>query len=284
MTDVEHLRAVATAVCAATGLTLCGNVGAGAFKATFHVTATNGLSKALKIYNRNNRGARVEREVEAMARCNHPNIARFEALATLEHDGSEYLYSLEEFIAGEALEARLASGLLARPDGIRMGIALVDAVSHIAGHDLVHRDLKPANIILRAKDGSPVIVDFGLVRNLDASSLTETWMPHGPGTPLFAPPEQLNNEKEIIDWRADQFALGVVIAMSLIGRHPYHDDTEQPIHVVERVAARGALPEWFRTWATEQSLAPLIRMVQPWPVQRYRLPADLSAAWRGLGM
>lgn len=282
MGDKAHLLHVAQKVCTAEHLTFVGCVGSGAFKETFHVTTPEGTAKALKVYNSNNRNARVEREVEAMQRCDHPNIAKFDTLATLELDGIEYLYSLEEFIAGGALEERLGSGNLDRSEAIALGEALVDAVSHVANLDLVHRDLKPANIMIRFGSGSPVIIDFGLVRNLDASSLTATWMPHGPGTPLFSPPEQLNNEKELIDWRADQFALGVVLVMCLTGRHPYQDEGDQPIHVVERVAARGVLPTWFPLWAADNGLGVLVRMVRPWPVERFRLASELLAEWEGL--
>lgn len=206
--DAEQLMEAATAICQASGFELVDRVGEGAFKATFHIQTAEQGSLALKVYNSRNRNARIQREVDAMARCNHPNIAHFDLLAEFRLGAMTYLYSLEEFISGAALESRLASGLLARLEALSMGSRLIDAVSHIAGLDLVHRDLKSANIMVRANDGSPVIVDFGLVRNLDASSLTATWIPQGPGTPLFAPPEQLNNEKPLIDWRADQFALG----------------------------------------------------------------------------
>jgi serine/threonine protein kinase len=282
MSDIERLLEVAKAVCGANGLTLVASVGAGVFKQTFHVTTADGGSKALKVFNANNRNARVEREVEAMSRCDHPNIAKFDLIAALEFDGDEHLYSLEEYISGGSLEERLSFGNLERADVISIGIPLVNAVAHIAGHDLVHRDLKPANIMLREDSGSPVIVDFGLVRNLDATSITETWIPQGPGTPLFAPPEQLNNEKHLIDWRSDQFALGVVFTMCVTGIHPYQDEGEQSSHAVERVASRGSLPVWFPEWANKHNLGPIYRMVQPWPVQRFRLAEELVVAWRAL--
>jgi hypothetical protein len=60
-------------------------------------------------------------------------------------------------------------------------------------------------------DPTPALVDFGLVRDLSETSLTASWLPRGPGTPLFASPEQLNNEKALIDWRSDQFSIGVIL-------------------------------------------------------------------------
>jgi len=282
MSDAEQLTEVAKAICDENGFEFVDRVGAGTFKETYHVRNAEQEPLALKVYNSRNRNARVQREVDAMARCNHPNIAQFDLLSEFQLGDIAYMYSLEEFISGVALESRLAGRLLSRPDVLSMGSRLIDAVSHIAGLGLVHRDLKPANIMVRDGDGAPVIVDFGLVRNLDDSSLTATWIPQGPGTPLFAPSEQLNNEKPLIDWRADQFALGVVLTMSLTGRHPYEAEGDHPRDIVERVSARGTAPEWFAEWADEQNLAPLEKMVQVWPVQRYRRPTELADAWAAL--
>lgn len=285
MSDRDHLERIAISVCERHHFTLVAPVGSGAFKATFHVQDKDKKAQALKLYNHRNRTSRVHREIEAITRCSHPNIARFHTLATIDVDQKEHLYTLEEFIDGGTLEELLQRGKLSLGSAIRLGGQLVDAVGHIANLELVHRDIKPANIMLRRDSGDPVLVDFGLVRNLGASSLTETWIPQGPGTPYFSPPEQLNNDKELIDWRADQYTLGIVMAMAICGRHPYEtgDRTDIRSDVVERVASRAEPASWFQEWTRETNMSVLMRMVQPWPVQRYRQPADLFEAWKTLG-
>src|ERR1019366_6088976 len=111
---------------------------------------------------------------------------------------------------GGTLGDRLKSGLCTRDAVKALGSGLIRAIEHLHGLGLVHRDIKPENVMYRARDSDqPVIVDLGLVRDLAASSITQSWFAQGPGTPLFAAPEQLNNRKELIDWRADQFAVGV---------------------------------------------------------------------------
>jgi serine/threonine protein kinase len=174
----------------------------------------------------------------------------------------------------------LAGGPLSPPDVRTLATALVDAVGHISSLGLVHRDLKPDNIMFRSPGGPPVVVDFGLVRDLRQSSLTKTWLPHGPGTPYYAPPEQLNNEKPMIDWRADQFSLGVVLTMCGLGRHPYELAGLNALQVVDRVARREAAAPDFTTWATTNGLTALVRMVAPWPIARFRTPALLASAWQ----
>jgi serine/threonine protein kinase len=112
-------------------------------------------------------------------------------------------FILEEFLSGGTLTTYLQqTGLMPRQAVIELGTILIGAVEHIASKNFVHRDLKPDNIMLRTGISTPVIVDFGLVRDLTASSLTDDWQPRGPGTPYLAP-RAVVNAKVLIDWRTD---------------------------------------------------------------------------------
>jgi serine/threonine protein kinase len=276
------LLKIAQDVCSARSLTLGPEVGAGSFKHTFEVRTGSGSARALKVYRKAGADARTQREVDAIKRCSHPSIAQFELIETWKDGAEEFVYSLEEFLAGGTLTAHLAGGLLPGPRVAELAIMLVDAVDHIASLGLVHRDLKPDNIMFRTPGGHPVVVDFGLVRDLSQSSLTKTWLPQGPGTPYYAPAEQLNNEKPLIDWRADQFSLGVVLTMCGLGRHPYELPGMNPLEVVDRVGRREMPTADFVAWATSSGLVPLPRMVAPWPISRFRTPSLLAAAWQPL--
>jgi serine/threonine protein kinase len=157
---------------------------------------------------------------------------------------------------------------------------MIDVLNHLHGLDLVHRDIKPDNILLRNNGFDPVLVDFGLVRDLTATSLTASWALRGPGTPYFASPEQLNNQKDLIDWRSDQFSLGVVASFCQFGLHPYQTPDE-PVFAsttVDRVASRGDFGSSFLNSVQNNGCAFLQKMVSPWPVSRYRNPANLVSA------
>lgn len=260
-----------------------GGVGRGAFKETFHVKNEDGQSEALKVYLPGHSAQRNEREVLAIKRCNHPNIARLKSVESFEWKGTKYLVSREEFIAGGTLTNRVATSALDAEETRRLGETLISAVSHIASLDLVHRDLKPDNIMLREDGVSPVIVDFGLVRDLKADSLTQTWALTGPGTPLFAPPEQLLNEKHLIDWRSDQFSLAVLLSFAAFGFHPYSLATDTHAETIERAAKRGPVSDRFIKAARDARLHSLIKMVASWPVERYRRPEQLEEAWKKQG-
>jgi serine/threonine protein kinase len=211
--DEQHQRfeVVAREVCTERDLSFGELVGSGAFKHTFRATAADGSYLALKIYK--STSARDAREVSALKRCNHSSIARLLDVGARVSNGTSYAYSLEEFLDGGTLTRRLAAGILDGKRLLDLGTPLISAVGHIADLGLVHRDLKPDNIMFRGADGPPVVVDFGLVRDLGEESLTKTWAGRGPGSPFFAAPEQLNNDKHLIDWRTDQFGLGVVLSI-----------------------------------------------------------------------
>lgn len=274
------LEGVAKDYCSVHGLAYEAAVGQGTFKETFRVRDVTENSVALKVFKPGFSSERILREADAMMKCSHPNIARLTGIEIHDYDGTSYVIATEEYLAGGSLSDRLHNGcLLTADDTAALGAQLIDAVGHVAQHRMVHRDLKGDNVMFRDGGMSPVIVDFGLVRDLTQGSLTATWAMRGPGTPLFAPAEQLLNEKAMIDWRADQFSLGVLLSFAVFGFHPYSAIGDDPAIVVERVAVRQQPAQRFVTAANAAALESLTKMVAPYPVQRFRTPYDLAAAW-----
>jgi serine/threonine protein kinase len=273
----RSLEAVAKEICAARAWTLVGAIGGGAFKQSFRAQAADGAEFALKILMRGTLD-RLDREIEAMQRCNHPNIGGLVAVERMRIPEGEVLYFIEQFQPGGTLTHELRKGAMAAPRVREIGKALSEALQHLDSLNLVHRDLKPDNIVLNAA-GSPVIIDFGVVRDLGDESLTKTHLARGPGTPLFAPPEQLNNRKPLIDWRSDQFSLGVTLSYCALGVHPYAQPGDADTAVVDRVAAcQGPNAAWADK-ARAAGLEPLIQMVKAYPVHRVCFPAKLVASW-----
>lgn len=274
-----RLESVAGIICKENGYDLVKKVGVGAFKETFHVLLGDGTSMALKVFQQVNSPERTQREIEAMTRCDHPNIGKLSSVDTFQVGEKNYLFSLEEYLAGGTLTQRVEDETLDIEEANSIGESLISAVAHIASHELVHRDLKPDNIMFQEDKVTPMIVDFGLVRDLSGTSLTKTWVPIGPGTPYYAAPEQLTNNKELIDWRTDQFALGVLLTECTFGYHPYSDSGDDMSQILERVAQRNGPTKRLEADAVDNDLTALVRMVASWPVARYRTPHELAYAW-----
>ncbi len=252
---------LARAICSADGLAFVGPLGSGTFKHAFCVEGTGSVRRALKVYKSlaAAQDARTLREIAAITRCDHPGIVKFEGLKVWDDGGVKYAYSFEEYVDGGSLEQRLVAGPLTPTQVKQEGTALVE-------------------ILMFRKSGELVVVDFGLVRDLSAASLTHTWAPQGPCSPFFAAPEQLNNQKDLIDWRTDQFAVGVVLCLAATGVHPFATSGDG-YETVSNVQQRRPPTPAFVGWANGTGLTCLPGMVSTWPVHRYRTPADLMAAW-----
>jgi serine/threonine protein kinase len=276
----DDLERVAREICRERSCAFVGRVGEGTFKQTFHVVNPDNVSVALKLYKTTTFTLRDEREVRAMKRCKHANIARLLSVRKHSYKEREYVAITEEFLSGGTLTSR---GQISASQCVAIGSQLVEAIAHIAGLGLVHRDIKPDNIMFRSDGLTPILTDFGVVRDLGDSSITPTWAARGPGTPFFAAPEQLNNEKDLIDWRTDQFALGIVMGCVVFGDHPYRDEGMSDGEVVERVSLRQGPASWFSVRARSAGLASLNRMAAPWPVQRFRKPEILRRQWQMQG-
>lgn len=166
------------------------------------------------------RRLRFEREAQAIAALNHPNILAIFDVG----DG----YIVTELLEGETLRARLAGGAVPARKAIEMASQMARGLA--AAHDkgVVHRDLKPENVFVLA-DGQVKILDFGLARSVapqaGASATVAALTDPGSalGTVGYMAPEQVRGQA--VDGRADLFALGAVLYEMLAGRRAFQRDT-----------------------------------------------------------
>jgi eukaryotic-like serine/threonine-protein kinase len=120
------------------------------------------------------------------------------------------------YIAGSSLADTVtrhgplpATSVLALAAGLAEGLLAI----HSAG--LVHRDLKPSNVLM-AEDG-PRVIDFGISRAMEASTVTSTGMVVG--SPGFMSPEQAEGHE--VGPPSDVFSLGAVLAFAATGEGPF---------------------------------------------------------------
>ncbi|GGC98000.1 hypothetical protein GCM10011396_51900 [Undibacterium terreum] len=225
--------------------------------------------------------ARFEREVDALKTCSHSAISKIHASDLMIVQNREYWTIIEEYLPFGTLQDLTQSRSLSGADILHMGVSLAEALAHLFERKFVHRDIKPANILFR-NSTEPVLTDFGIVRMLNKQSLTQDFMAQGPGTPMYAAPEQLLNEKSTIDWRTDQFGLALVLAEQLLGHHPFlTDENSQPRDAVMTVASRQSMPDINKQRLIDSGFGCLIKAMSPWSVQRYRKPEEFLNALKG---
>jgi serine/threonine protein kinase len=178
-----------------------------------------GRAVAIKVVRQEFTG-RFEREAHAIAALNHPHVC------TLYDIGPNYLAM--EFVEGQSLAGRLASGKLTIEQTLAFGAQIASALAAAHARGIVHRDLKPANIML-AKTGVKVL-DFGLAKLADrpesVADPTLTAANAVMGTPAYIAPEHWRGAPA--DARADLYALGVLLHEMATGTRPSPGEGPRP--------------------------------------------------------
>ncbi|MBS1983433.1 MAG: serine/threonine protein kinase [Bdellovibrionales bacterium] len=177
---------------------------------------------ALKLYFDAVQVERVEREVAVLHRLRHPSLSRVVEHGSVSLGGRTLRYVAFEFIDGDPLDHRLTnSGALAPRTVAIVGRDVASALSHIWRERIVHRDVNPKNIMLRIGDREAVLIDLGIARHLNESTLTslgKTW-----GTMGYMSPEHQRAEQALTSL-SDVFSLGVTLLEALTGTHPTGGD------------------------------------------------------------
>jgi len=167
---------------------------------------------------------RFEREATAASALGHPGIVQVHDF-NVAPGGTFYL--VMDLLEGETLDERLTKrGALGWSEAQRIAIELCAALTAAHDHGLLHRDIKPSNVFLATTKGSrerAVLVDFGLVKQIEEGSSLLTSTGAVIGTPMYMSPEQARGEP--LDVRTDEYSLAAVIFEMVTGAPPFQDRT-----------------------------------------------------------
>jgi non-specific serine/threonine protein kinase/serine/threonine-protein kinase len=170
---------------------------------------------------------RFESERQALARMNHPAIAKvFDAGAT--PDGTPYF--VMEYVPGIPITLYCDQKRLSIRERLELFVKVCEGVQHAHQKAILHRDLKPANILVTEIDGQPAprIIDFGIAKAIgdrDPLATMFTRAGHFIGTPVYMSPEQADPGVRDVDTRSDVYSLAVILYELLTGSLPF-DPTE----------------------------------------------------------
>ncbi len=196
---------------------------------------------------------RFRREAEITSKLNHPGICGVYELGESEGVPFIAMQYVRGTTLGSLVDASKASTILegspkGAPEGkgsakapgkgasvvLREGGNLQDVllliegaaralhVAHEAG--LVHRDIKPGNLMV-TPEGAPVLLDFGLARDLGLEGHTLTQSGQILGTPAYLAAEQIRGGREQVDRRTDVYGLGVTLFECLTLHRPFDGET-----------------------------------------------------------
>ena len=169
---------------------------------------------------------RLEREAQAAAALNHPNIITIFEIGEFENQA----YIAMEYVEGNTLDHVVSNGLLPFDQTTEFAIAIADALSLAHRKGIIHRDMKPGNIMITSegltqRSGQVKLLDFGLAKFKDKSKLTVTGMQLG--TLAYMSPEQARGKR--VDHRSDIFSFGAIFYEMLAGSPPFIGEYEAAV-------------------------------------------------------
>jgi len=197
----------------------------------------------------------------------NPQIPKLYAYFAIE--GQFYL--VQEYIEGQTLsQAVQITGSLNESVVQDVLMSLLPVLDYVHSHRMVHRDIKPDNIILRQRDGKPVLIDFGAVKetmgtvvNSEGNSASSIVI----GTPGFMPSEQAAGRPM---YSSDLFSLGLTAIYLITGKRPQELEVNPATgEIIWQQYARGVSPSL---------VAVLDKSIQSHPRDRFPSASAMLAA------
>lgn len=156
-------------------------------------------------------------EARNVAKLDHPNIVKI--YDVFEENSTAYF--VMEYVEGESLDAMAKRGAMSEADALHYIIPSARALEYVHSENMTHLDVKPANIMVRRKNNTPVLIDFGLAKQYDRTTGGETSTSFVGLSPGYAPIEQYNQGGvNTFSPQIDVYALGATLYRLVTGTTP----------------------------------------------------------------
>lgn len=214
-----------------------------------------------------------QREAAILYQISHPQIPQFRA--TFEEN--QRLFLVQDYVEGKTYRAllnerKVYGSTFSEAEALQLLYQLLPVLAHIHTKNIIHRDIAPDNIILRERDNLPVLIDFGVVKEIVTRFQTpETDVPTTVGKLGYAPSEQMQTGRAYPN--SDLYSLAVTAVVLMTGREPHelYDD-------------RNLVWNWQR-WVPQvhPGLAEVLnRMLSYRPGDRYQSVSEVAQALQAL--
>lgn len=169
-----------------------------------------------------------EREAGTLYKLQHPQIPKFRELLRVKQEGSGQLYLVQDYVEGATYRALLRDRkgrgeCFHEAEVTEILVQLLPVLDYIHSLGVIHRDISPDNLICRQSDGLPVLIDFGGVKQVAATVMSQVSpSQETPGTRLgkrgYAPEEQMQMGR--VSPHSDLYALAATLVVLLTGKEP----------------------------------------------------------------
>jgi serine/threonine protein kinase len=241
-----------------------------------------------KFASNQDRMRRFEREAQAAAALNHPNIAHIYEIG--ESENTHFIAI--EYIDGDTLRERIHRDKAPLSKVLKYLTQVAEGLTKAHAAGIVHRDLKPDNIMI-TRDDYAKILDFGLAKLIESESTTvghstvsfesdTTAMSQHSlagmvmGTAGYMSPEQAQGKVDEIDQRSDIFSFGCILFEAVTGRKAFSDGSV--MKSLSKVGSETApLIEDYGSAAPPELEKIVRRCLAKDPQQRYQTIRDVAA-------
>ncbi|GBE91754.1 serine/threonine-protein kinase [Nostoc cycadae] len=210
-----------------------------------------------------------QREATILYQIEHPQVPKFRERFEQDHR----LFLVEDYVAGKTyrdllVEKQSIGQTFSEPDVLQLLRSLLPVLEHIHSRGIIHRDISPENIIFRDSDRLPVLIDFGVVKELATRLQTADTNINvtSVGKLGYSPNEQMQTGRAYPS--SDLYALAVTAIVLLTGKEPSElfDETQLTW-------------TWQKFVRVSPQLAQVInRMLHPLPSDRYQSAAEVAQA------
>ena len=232
---------------------------------------------------------RFQREAEAAAALDHPNIAVIHQVG--EQDGTPFI--VMQLLQGKTLRQLVRQGPFPLKQWLRVASGMAEGLAHAHKEGIIHRDLKPDNVMV-TDEGQVRILDFGLAKALDrpeqgggvrnlsgrtnaGADLTRVGQHFG--TLAYMSPEQARGET--MDRRSDLFSLGVLLHEMAAGEVPFTGKNEE--ETLQAIVAAEPRPFGANATALPVDAQRVLRKVlEKEPERRYQHADEIATDLRNL--
>ncbi|MEQ9667589.1 protein kinase domain-containing protein [Coleofasciculus sp. G2-EDA-02] len=168
---------------------------------------------------------RFQREAAVLEELGENNSQIPRLFAYFSESGQFYL--VQEWIEGDTLTQIVErEGQLNDSQVKAILLSLLPVLDYVHSCHIVHRDIKPDNVIVRQRDGLPVLIDFGAVKEA-IKTVVHSQANATPsiviGTPGFMAAEQAAGRPR---YASDLYSLGLIAVFLLTGKLPQTLETD----------------------------------------------------------